>query len=62
MEMLPEDPYNPPQRDKDAGVTVVEYAIMLALIAIIVAAFGQGLSGSVTSVFSRMLSILARGS
>ena len=44
----------------ERGVTTVEYAIMLVLIAIAVAAFGLGLSGSVTSVFSRMISALAQ--
>lgn len=47
-------------RDDERGVTTVEYAIMLVLIAIAVAAFGLGLSGSVTSVFSRMISALAQ--
>ncbi len=44
----------------ERGVTTVEYAIMLVLIAIAVAAFGLGLSGSVTSVFSRMISALTQ--
>ena len=48
-------------RNDERGVTTVEYAIMLVLIAIAVAAFGLGLSGSVTSVFSRMISGLASG-
>ena len=47
-------------RDDERGVTTVEYAVMLVLIAIAVAAFGLGLSGSVTSVFSRMISALAQ--
>ncbi len=47
-------------RDDEHGVTTVEYAIMLVLIAIAVAAFGLGLSGSVTSVFSRMISALTQ--
>ena len=46
-------------RDDERGVSTVEYAIMLVLIAIAVAAFGLGLSGAVTSVFSRMISNLA---
>lgn len=46
-------------RDEEQGVTTVEYAVMLVLIAIAVAAFGLGLSGAVTSVFSRMISALA---
>ena len=48
-------------RNDECGVTTVEYAIMLVLIAIAVAAFGLGLSGSVTSVFSRMISALYAG-
>ncbi len=43
------------RRGLQSGVTTIEYAIMLVLIAISVAAFGQGLSGSVTSVYSRMI-------
>jgi len=42
------------------GVTTVEYAIMLLLIAIAVAGFGVGLSGSVTGVFSRLINGLAQ--
>ena len=45
-------------RDNESGVTTLEYAIMLVLIALSVAAFGAGLSGSVTSVFSALLVIL----
>ncbi len=47
-------------RNDERGVTTVEYAVMLVLIAIAVAAFGLGLSGSVMSVFSRMISALAQ--
>ena len=43
------------RRGLQSGVTTIEYAIMLVLIAIAVAAFGQELSTSVTSVFSRMV-------
>ena len=42
-----------------SGVTTIEYAIMLVLVAISVATFGLGLSTSVTSVFSRMIVGLA---
>ncbi len=42
----------------EKGVTTVEYAIMLVLVALAVAAFGLGLSGAVTGVFSRMISAL----
>ncbi len=44
--------------DNESGVTAVEYTFMLVLIALAVAAFGTGLAGSVTSVFSRMLDIV----
>ena len=43
----------------EKGVTTVEYAIMLVLVALAVAAFGAGLSGSVTGVFTRMIAALA---
>jgi Flp pilus assembly pilin Flp len=43
----------------EKGVTTVEYAIMLVLVALAVAAFGAGLSGSVTGVFTRMITALA---
>ncbi len=46
-------------RNNERGVTTVEYAIMLVLIAIAVATFGTGLSGAVQSVFSKMVSALA---
>ncbi len=45
-------------RDNESGVTAVEYTIMLVLIALAVAAFGTGLAGSVTGVFSRLLGLL----
>lgn len=45
------------QKD-EKGVTTVEYAIMLVLVALAVAAFGLGLSGAVTGVFSRMITAL----
>lgn len=38
------------------GVTTVEYAVMLVLVAIAVLAFGSGIAGSVTNVFSTMIS------
>ena len=41
------------------GVTTVEYAVMLVLVAIAVLAFGSGIAGSVTDVFSRLVSSLA---
>lgn len=36
------------------GVTTVEYAVMLVLVAIAVLAFGTGISDSVTAVFSKL--------
>ena len=43
------------RRGLESGVTTIEYAIMLVLIAISVVSFGLGLSGSVISVYSRMI-------
>jgi Flp pilus assembly pilin Flp len=43
----------------EKGVTTVEYAVMLVLVAIAVLAFGSGIAGSVTNVFSRLASSLA---
>ena len=40
------------------GVTTVEYAVMLVLVAIAVLAFGSGIASSVTGVFSRLASSL----
>ena len=45
-------------RDNESGVTTLEYAIMLVLICLAVAAFGSGLAGSVTVVFSRLIVVL----
>ena len=39
-------------------MTTLEYAIMLVLVSVAVSAFGLGLGGSVTSVFSRMVQSL----
>ena len=46
-------------RDYERGATTVEYAIMLVLIAIAVAAFGVGLTRTMASVFARMVGALA---
>jgi Flp pilus assembly pilin Flp len=43
------------QHTQEKGVTTVEYAVMLVLVAIAVLAFGAGLSGSVTGVFSTLI-------
>ena len=40
------------------GVTTVEYAVMLVLVAIAVLAFGTGIAQSVTNVFSTIASSL----
>lgn len=45
----------------ERGVTTVEYAIMLVLIAIAVAGFGSGLSGSVTGAFRDLITELQGG-
>lgn len=47
------------KRKQEKGVTTVEYAIMLVLVAIAVALFGSGISNSVTGVFSQLVSALA---
>lgn len=46
----------------EKGVTTVEYAIMLVLVALAVAAFGTGLSGAVTGVFQDMITELSGAS
>lgn len=46
-------------RSDEKGVTTVEYAVMLFLVAIAVLLFGQGISNSVTGVFSQIASGLA---
>ena len=42
----------------EKGVTTVEYAVMLFLVAIAVLLFGQGISNAVTGVFSQIASNL----
>lgn len=42
----------------ERGIAAVEYAIMLVLIALSVAAFGQGMSGSVTGVFEQLIQVI----
>jgi len=42
----------------EKGVTTVEYAIMLVLVAIAVAVFGSSISDSVKNVFSSLASTL----
>jgi Flp pilus assembly pilin Flp len=43
-----------PTRNSEKGVTTVEYAVMLFLVAIAVLLFGQGIANSVTGVFSTL--------
>ena len=47
------------KRSGEKGVTTVEYAVMLVLVALAVATFGAGLSGSITGVFTRVVTALA---
>ena len=46
----------------EIGVTTMEYAVMLVLIGLAVAAFGIGMSGVVTGVFSQLVKVLALAS
>ncbi len=45
----------------ERGVTTTEYAVMLVLVAIAVAAFGSGISDSVTGVFDQLITALTPG-
>jgi Flp pilus assembly pilin Flp len=49
---------NEAKRRLQKGVTTVEYAVMLVLVAIAVLAFGKGIANSVTNVFSNLASSL----
>jgi Flp pilus assembly pilin Flp len=42
----------------ERGVTTVEYAIMLALVAIAVATLAPGVSGAVTGIFTDLVTAL----
>ena len=46
-------------RGEEKGVTTVEYAVMLVLVALAVAAFGSGINTSVTGVFGQVVTALA---
>ena len=46
------------KRKLQKGVTTVEYAVMLVLVAIAVLGFGKGIASSVTDVFSSLASSL----
>ena len=45
-------------RSEEDGVTTVEYAVMLFLVAIAVLLFGQGIANSVTGVFQDIVSTM----
>ena len=45
---------------KQKGVTVVEYALMLALVAIVVALATPNIASAVISVFSKASSVMAK--
>jgi Flp pilus assembly pilin Flp len=47
------------KKKNERGVTTVEYAVMLVLVAIAVLAFGKGIANSVTGVFSTLASSLS---
>lgn len=40
------------------GVTTVEYAVMLVLVALAVVIFGKGIGNSITGVFSQLVSAI----
>ena len=46
------------KRNSEKGVTTVEYAIMLVLIALVVAGSNPGIANAVTNVFARMTTAL----
>jgi Flp pilus assembly pilin Flp len=48
------------RKKSQAGVTVVEYAIMLALIAIAVAVSAPNITSAVIGVFSKASSVMAK--
>ena len=47
-----------PERKRQKGVTTVEYAIMLVLIAIAVAIAAPNISSAIVSVFSKTSSVM----
>ena len=47
------------ERKNEKGVTAVEYAIMLFLVAIAVVAVGQGLGGAVDGILTQIETALA---
>ena len=48
------------KKNKNKGVTVVEYAIMLALIAIAVAVAAPNITSAVIGVFSKASSVMSQ--
>ena len=46
------------ERKLEKGVTTVEYAVMLVLVAIAVLTLGTGIAGSVTGVFNTLAAAL----
>jgi Flp pilus assembly pilin Flp len=50
------------KQKREKGVTTVEYAVMLVLIALAVLALGTGIGNSVTGVFTRVQSSLTPAS
>ena len=46
------------ERKLEKGVTTVEYAVMLVLVAIAVLTLGTGIAGSVTGVFTTLAAAL----
>ena len=42
------------KKNQEKGVTTVEYAVMLVLVAIAVMTLGTGIAGSVTGVFTNI--------
>ncbi len=48
------------RKERQKGVTTIEYAIMLVLIALLIAASTPGISNAVLSVFSKTTSVLSK--
>ena len=48
----------PDSKQNQKGVTTVEYAVMLVLVALAVVIFGKGIGNSITGVFSQLVSAI----
>jgi len=48
----------PDPKKNEKGVTTVEYAVMLVLVALAVVIFGKGIGNSITGVFSQLVSAI----